>query len=289
MVDAGLVDALNRQHGYGLVVEGRAALGETAGALHVRWPDGRHSVLTVATTSVDRMRQTAEVLDEAADRGLPVPRHEAVTEVAGQVLVVQQRLPGRHPDVVDTEVVDRLISANDAFADLLLDRPEVPTPTLYLTASGPVFPRHETLATHGSRSRHLLGRIRAIGAEHADALTGADLLHTDFTVPNVLFDSRGAVSGIVDWNNGASRGDRNFALVKLLFDLTWDAAAGGGRHHIQPEALERLHRRLVARLDPTTLRAYWAHWTLVMLHWTIRSGDPDAIDLHLDLGECELG
>jgi hypothetical protein len=213
-----------------------------------------------------------------------------VAEVAGQVLVVQQRMPGRHPDVVDTAVVDRLISANDGFADLLLDQTEVPTPTLYLTASGPVFPRHETLAAHGSRSRHLLGRIRASGAEHADALTGADLLHTDFTVPNVLFDSHGAVSGIVDWNNGAARGDRNFALVKLLFDLTWDgAAAGGGRHHIRPEALEHLHRQLVARLDPATLRAYWAHWTLVMLHWTIRSGDVDAINLHLDLGERELG
>jgi aminoglycoside phosphotransferase (APT) family kinase protein len=290
VVDAGSVDDLNQQHGFGLVVEGRAALGETAGALHVRWPDGRHSVLTAATTSVDRMRRTAEVLDEAADRGLPVPRHEVVAEVAGQVLVVQQRLPGRHPDVVDTEVVDRLIAANDGFADLLRDRPEVPTPALYLTGSGPVFPRHETLAAHGSRSRRLLGRIRAIGAEHADVSSGTDLLHTDLTVPNVLFDSHGAVSGIVDWNNGAARGDRNFALVKLLFDLTWDgAAAGGGRHHIRPEALEHLHRQLVTRLDPPTLRAYWAHWTLVMLHWTIRSGDPDAIDLHLDLGERELG
>jgi aminoglycoside phosphotransferase (APT) family kinase protein len=285
----GLVDALNRHHGYGLAVEGRAALGETAGATFVRWPDRRRSVVTVATTSLDLMRQTAEVLNAAADRGLPVPRHEVVVEIADQVLVVQERLFGRHSDFVGTDLIDRLIVANDGFADVLTGRPDVPAPALFLTSGGPVAPRHETLAGHSRRSRHLLDRIQAAGAEHADFLSGSDLVHTDFTVPNALLDGDGAVTGIVDWNNGAARGDRDFALVKLLFDLTWDAAApGGGRHHIQPEALEHLHRRLTDRLDPPRLRAYWAHWTLVMLHWTIRSGDENAVELHLDLGEREL-
>ena len=290
LAGSSLVDAVNRRYGYGLVVDGRAALGETAGATYLRWPDGRSSVLTLATTSLSRMRQTAEVLNSAVDCGLPVPRHEAVVEAADQVLVVQERLLGQHPDLVDAGVIETLISANDDFAEFLAGRLDVPTPALHLTSGGSVSPRHETLAEHNLRSRRLLARIQAVGADYADVLSGGDLVHTDLTVSNVLFDSHGAVTGVVDWNNGAARGDRNFALVKLLFDLTWDAAApGGGRHHIQPEALEHLHQRLIERLDPPRLRAYWAHWTLVMLHWTIRSGDRNAIELHLDLGEQELG
>jgi aminoglycoside phosphotransferase (APT) family kinase protein len=108
-------------------------------------------------------------------------------------------------------------------------------------------------------------------------------------VSNVLLDEHGRLTGVIDWNNGAFRGDRRFALVKLLFDLTWEATApSGGRHHVQPSALTRLEQILYETVEAPLLRAYWAHWTLTMLGWTIRSGDAEVIDLHLRLGERGL-
>lgn len=282
---------VNRRGGGDLTYVGAAELGETGGAAYVSRRDGRQSVVTTATVPAEVMRQTAVVLDLVRSRGLPVPRHELVVELEDDlVAIVQERMPGAHASVVDADLIDILVATNDRFAHLLADRPDVPVPLLHLAHSGPVFPRHETLEHYNDRSRRLLRRISELGRQTPDELSGDDLVHPDFTVPNVLLDETGEVTGIVDWNNGVFRGDRRFALVKLLFDLTWDdAAPDGGRHHIQPAALDRLDAVLHEMLDPLTLQRYWAHWTLVMLHWTIRSGQADVIDLHLRLGERGLG
>lgn len=74
--------------------------------------------------------------------------------------------------------------------------------------------------------------------------------------------------------------------MKLLFDLTWEAAApSGGGHLVQASGIARLETVLYDTLDPARLRSYWAYWTLQMLHWTIRSADTSIINLHLGLGE----
>jgi len=283
-----LVRRINQRAGCGLVHLGDAELGETAGAAYVRWPDGRLSVVTQATVSARRMRQTAEVLELARSRGLPVPRHELTVELDGGVVaVVQQRLPGDRASRVDADIVDALVEVNDRFAGLLADRPDVPIPPLNLWRSDAVDPGHEWVARYSGRSRRLLRRIREIGAASPE-MTETDLVHPDFTVPNVLFND-GRVTGVVDWNSGAARGDRHFALVKLLFDLTWDAASpGGGQQHVQVDATDRLQTLLHQTVAPDLLRLYWAHWTLTMLSWTIPSGDPAAVDIHLELGERGL-
>ncbi len=284
----GLVRRINQRAGCGLVHLGDADLGETAGAAYVRWPDGRLSVVTQATVSATRMRQTAEVLELARSQELPVPRHELTVELDGGVVaVVQQRLPGDRASCVDADVVDALVEVNDRFAGLLADRPDVPVPPLNLATPGAVDPGHEWVARYSGRSRRLLRRIREISAASPE-MTGTDLVHPDFTVPNVLFND-GRVTGIVDWNNGAARGDRHFALVKLLFDLTWDAASpAGGQQHVQVDATDRLQMLLHQTIAPHLLQLYWAHWTLTMLSWTIPAGDPAAVDVHLALGERGL-
>jgi len=286
----GLVRRINQHAGCGLVHLGEADVGETAGAAYVRWPDGRRSVVTQATVPVDRMRQTAEVLDMAWSRGLPVPRHELTVELDdGVVAVVQEQLPGSQVPRVDAAVIDALVAANDRFAGVLADRPDVPVPALTLSSGGPVDPRLELVDRYSDRSRRLLHRIGEIGAASPAEMTGTDLVHPDFTVPNVLFDDAARVTGVVDWNNGAARGDRHFALVKLLFDLTWDAASpAGGHQHVQADAVDRLQTLLHRTIAPGLLRFYWAHWTLTMLSWTIPSGDPAAVDIHLELGERGL-
>ena len=282
-----LVSAVNRQAGCQLRFAGTAELGETAGAALVEWPDGRPSVLTTATVSLDVMTATAEALSVAHANRCPVPRHELVVQLeSGVVAVVQERLPGHHPTGVDEDLIDLLVTANDGFADLLVARPELVLPHIDLSGLGSA-DLQEPLKQYSDRSRRLLQHLQRV-EQPAREPQREDLVHSDLTVSNMLVQDH-QVSGVIDWNNGAFRGDRGFALVKLLFDLTWEAAApNGGRHRVQAGGLTRLEQVLQETVDPGDLRSYWAHWTLQMLHWTIRAANTTVIDLHLDLGERGL-
>lgn len=290
MSDSALVAEVNDAAGCGLVFVGRAEQGESGGAAFVRWPDGRPGVVTRSPIPVGEVRLTGEVLAFVRERGLPVPAYDLVVELAdGTAAVVQERLPGEPATHVDASVIEAMLELNERFAHLLADRPEVPVPPLYLRASGPDFPRHETLAGHGDRCRRMLRLIRETGADEPYEMTGDDLVHTDFTVPNVLFDESGKITGVVDWNFGVARGDRRFGLVKLRFDLTWALRyAPAGKRAGLRRAIERVDVALEA-LPPELLRIYWAHRTLYQLHWAILSGDRDVVELHLELGESRLG
>jgi aminoglycoside phosphotransferase (APT) family kinase protein len=182
-----------------------------------------------------------------------------------------------------------MLELNERFAGVLAARPDVPVPSLYLRESGPSFPRHETLAGYDERSRRMLRLIREAGAGEPHEMTGDDLVHTDFTVPNVLFDESGNVTGIVDWNFGVARGDRKFGLVKLRFDLTWALRyAPADERADMRRAIDRVDVAL-EELPADVLRIYWAHRTLYQLHWAILSGQRDVVELHLELGESRLG
>jgi aminoglycoside phosphotransferase (APT) family kinase protein len=172
---------------------------------------------------------------------------------------------------------------NERFAGLLVERPDIRTPKLYLERSGPAFYRHETLAQYSRRSRRLLERIEQLGPYE---LTGTDLLHADYTLGNVLFDGT-EISGVVDW--GVLRGDRRFALVGLRFDLAWTAMDQSSPVSVDPGAVARLDQHLEALLEPAELLRYWAHWTLRQLDWTISHHGQADIELHLELGESRLG
>lgn len=199
-----------------------AELGDSGGAAYIRWPDGRVGVLTRPVTTLERMQLTAEVLAFAKEWGLPVPRHELVVRLRdGEVAVVQERLPGAPVERVTVGVIDAMWAMNERFAGLLADRPEVPIPSLCLRQSGPDYPRHELLERYSDRTRRMLRRIRQLGAEPPLEMIGSDLLHLDFARGNVLFDERGQVSGVVDWNLGVARGDRRLALACLRNDLEW--------------------------------------------------------------------
>lgn len=281
----GWVARVNEVTGEGLVFDGESEQGETAGAVFVRWPDGRAGVLTRSTVDAARARQTAEVLVMARAAGVPVPRHERVLDFAdGVVLVVQERLVGAPAAVVDERVVDAVIAVNERFAGLLAGRPDVP---LAAPDAAPALDWGEALEHHSPRSRRLRRRLAPL----TGAWTGRadDLVHPDLTTPNVLFDADGGVSGVVDWNGGAFRGDRRAALVKLLFDSTWDAACPGGFERVRPEALERLEEHVRGSLDADRLRQLWAWYAVTMADWTIRSRDPLGIEVHLALGEREFG
>lgn len=285
-----LVRVVNERFGYGLTLVGAAAHGETSGAVYVRWPGGREGVITRTDMPLERMQQTAQVMESLRRSGLPVPRQEPIQLDDGfwTFLVLQERLPGSPPEHVDAAVIEAMLAMHEHFADALADRPDVPLRPLWLRRSAPDYPRHETLAGYDARTRRMLDLIREIGRGQPHELTGNDLVHPDYTPPNVLFDKTGQISGIVDWNGGIARGDRCFALVGLRMDLTLGAWARANNPQVQQEAIDRLDEHLTTALDPTLMRRYWAQCTLNRLHWAITFNNAKAIDMGLRLGNLYL-
>ncbi|MGW5363305.1 phosphotransferase [Actinopolymorpha pittospori] len=285
-----LVGVVNERCGYGLTLVGEAEHGETSGAVYVRWPGGREGVITRTNRPLERMQQTAEVMDSLHGRGLPVPRQEPVQLDDGywRVLVLQERLPGSPPKVANAAVIEAMLAMSEHFTDALADRPDVPRRPLWLQRGSPDYPRHDLLAGYDARTRRMLDLIREVGHDGPDELAGDDLVHPDYTPPNVLFDRGGQISGIVDWNGGVARGDRCFALVGLRADLTLGAWMQATNPQVHQEAIDRLDEYLTRVLDPTLMRRYWAHCTLHRLHWTITFNDAEAIAMGIRLGNLYL-
>lgn len=278
-----LVAEVNLRAGCDLSFVGIAERGASGGALYVRWPDGRDAVLSRSPTSVVRMRQTAGVLEQARAAGIPVPRHDVVIELDGGVVaLVQERLPGAPVRELSAAVIDAMVEANESFTGLLADRPDVPIPAMYLRDGDPDHANHDLLEQYSDRSRRLLARIREVGANEPHEMVGNDLVHPDYTFGNVLYDDRGDVSGIVDWNWGVLRGDRRYALAQIYIDIFWGSLAPGSGSRSALDRLDEVVRELV---DPQLLQMYFAHITLDQLDSWIRYKNRGATDRFLRMGE----
>lgn len=286
--DHEVVSAINRRTGAGLRVVGRASYGKLGGAIYAEWPTGRPAVVTRFLGSPAEARRTAEVLAYVRDRGLPVPRHDLVVDLDDGVVFVQERLPSAPPRRLSPARIDALVEINDRFAGALAARPDVPVRSLGLARGDVLSRRHEVLDAHGPRSRRVLGQILRIGEREPHDMVGDDLVHVDLSAANVLFDENDRATGVVDWNLGAYRGDRLFALVKTRFDREWFVRSPDA-DPVENAAADRLDEILACRIAPATLRVYWAHWMLYQLYWAIRSSPPEVVDWHLDLAESRLG
>ena len=283
-----MVRALNERAGCAFEVTGVVDQGQS-GAAYVRWPDGRESVVTTAFASMALMRQTAEVLAEVRTRGIPVPRHEFLFEVEpGTVAVVQERLPGSSLTVADVSAVDAVMTVNERFAGLLRERQDVSPPRLSLGRPGDPTP-WEAVEAHSARARRIVSRARAAGGHHEQDVVGDDLVHVDLTVPNMLFDAEGRITGVIDWNYGVARGDRYFGLVKLLHNLSFAARSPTADVRPTAEALARVETVVAEVVDAPTLRRYWAHQSLNMLYASLRWGTAESFEVYLELGESKLG
>jgi hypothetical protein len=246
MDPADLVAEINHRAGCDLSLVGVAEHGVSGGAVYVQWPDGIDAVVTRSPASLARMEQTVDVLAEARAAGLPVPRHDLIVELDDAIALVQERLPGAPAaGRVDANVIDAMVAMNERFAGLLAHRPEVPIQPMCLQRGGFGQAKHQLLEKHDARSRRLLHRIYEIGEEEPHEMSGDDLVHPDYTFGNVLYDDRGRVSGLVDWNWGIGRGragrpvpggrsafSRSPALVRDVAGVRWGAdqrrAAGHG-------------------------------------------------------------
>lgn len=285
--DHEVVSAVNRRTGAGLIVVGRAPHGRLGGAIYASWPDGRQAVVTRFLGPLAGAERTAEVLGYVRDRGLPVPRHDLAVDLGDGVIFVQERLPSAPPRRLTPARVGAMVEINDRFAGALAARPDVPVPPLSLGRSGGTGPRHDVLEAHSPRSRRVLDEIRRIGQREPRGLVGNDLVHVDLSAANVLFDENDRATGVVDWNLGAYRGDRLFALVQTRFDREWFVRSPDA-DPVETAAAAHLDEILADRIAPSTLRFYWAHWMLHQLSRAIRSAPAEVIDWHLDLAESRL-
>jgi aminoglycoside phosphotransferase (APT) family kinase protein len=265
-----VIEELNARTGSALVLTGLAdQVGGSSSAAFVAWADGRESAITRTRTPLAVMRQTASVLNDVRKQGLPVPAHQLVLELSdGYVAVVQERLPGRHMESLDSTTAAAFVAMNERFAGVLRDHPEIPRPRAFPDITG-VF--EETVGRLGQRGRRLLERLLEVDGGRPFRMQGDDLVHTDYTPGNVLFDDAGNVSGVVDWNAGAVRGDRHYALL----GLHWGSI---GRKTVGAEELKQVEEKL-AQLSPATRRSYEAHWMVDQVHESILKGfKPERIE-----------
>jgi Ser/Thr protein kinase RdoA (MazF antagonist) len=233
-----------------------------------------------------QVERTAELLDIARDAGIPAPRYELVTRLPDRIAVVQERLPGEPPSLVDLALIEHLVTIAGRGAGLLRGRPDVPAAELFLLRSGPGFCLHESLVQYDDRTRRLLDVVRRIGAASPHRMAGDDLVHMDLHPGNVLVDRTGAVTGVVDWD-GVARGDLRFALVTLRFDLAVPGVDGQDRS-ARSAAARWLDNRIDDLIEPATLRAYWAHMGLRQVDWAIRHHGPDDVDRWLTVAASRL-
>lgn len=279
-----VVEELNARTGAGLVLTGLAdQVGGSSSAAFVSWADGRESALTRTRTSLAVMRRTAAVINRLRGQGLPVPAHQLVLELAdGYVAVVQERLPGHHVDSLDPTTAAAFVEMNNRFAGVLRDHPRVPRPRAFPEATLGYGPFEHTIGHLGTRGRQLLERLLEIDGGRPFRMQGDDLVHTDYSPGNVLFDDTGQVTGVVDWNQGAVRGDRRYALL----GLGWTSV---GRKTVAPEQLARIESEF-AGLDAAIRRRYEAHWIVDRVHESIVKGfSPERIEEDVVRAEQALG
>lgn len=257
----GLVAAVNAATGAGLAYAGRLS-GGNAGAVAAGRPDGTRVVLTRWDGwQLDRWPALAPLLERVRAAGYPIPALQVVPLPAGGAATVQERVDGAPAHRPTAGLVTDLLRLVELQAGVAA-RPASRLADLHLSADGPGFCLHGPLREHSAATREVLAWVEEVGrSAPADALHGADLVHLDLHMGNVLVhrDDPDRVAGVVDWA-GAAVGDRAFDLVTLGFDLSW---------HGEPETpvLDRL-----AAADPGRLRAYAAHMSLRLVDWLLRHG-----------------
>ncbi|HVX47119.1 MAG TPA: phosphotransferase [Mycobacteriales bacterium] len=263
-----VIAEVNARAGTALTFSGLAdQVGGVSSAAFVTWPDGRESALIRTPTPLAVIRRTARVINGVRAQGLPVPAHQIVMELPdGYVAIVQERLPGRHVDTLDPTTAAAFVAMNNRFAGLLRDQPRVPRPPAFPDTILGYGEFEHTIGHLGVRGRRLLDRLLEIDGGQPFRMQGDDLVHTDYSPGNVLFDDSGRVSGVVDWNFGVARGDRRYALLGLR-------RSSVGRSTVRPAELDLIDTEL-AELDANTRRSYDAHWMVHRVHESVRKKFP---------------
>lgn len=274
------VEGVYAETGLRFEVLGSPAGGQVGVAL-VRWPESggrRRSILKWRPHSrLESFREGPAAVSELVRRaGVPAPAVELLVQVRHAVVMVCELLPGEPVSRLDASLLEQALLVLGRLRNLLVDRPDLPSVELHLSADGPGYCLHEPLRRHSARSAALERRILSVGRRFPPTLSGGDAVHLDFH-PGNLLALEGVLSGVVDWD-GAARGDRTLDLVGLRF---------GVHRQAPPAVVDRLDDLLDA-LPTDVLQACWAHQSLRMVDWAIRHHSAAEVDVWLDLAGQRL-
>jgi hypothetical protein len=257
---------------------GRLQGGET-GAHEVRGPGGERLVLKWDTDARSQeLRRAAVVLTDRlrAEAGWPVVEQD-VLEVDGCLLVLQQFLGGREPDILTNAMTDQLLGLHAArlgLSDAPSSRPWADRLVETLVHGGHGYCLHESLRRHSAGTADLVGEVEAFGCSLSGSdLLGADIVHWDLHTGNLLVDEHG-ISGVVD-TDFCDVGDAAFDLVMLALTSHAVECEEGVRGRLAEAALEPLPER--------RRRAYLGHLFIRLLDWPIRRGAEGEVELWLNL------
>lgn len=272
-----MVTAIEERTGVRLTVDGHPQGGEV-GAAYVRRPDGRRGVLTWRPAFTEaQLAPMTTVTTRLRAAGYPAPGVELTVDVDGDLLLVQELLPGTPPAVITHALLDDLLRLGELQAGRLRDAPDVPQVRFYLLEDGVGFSLHEPLRTFDTRTARLEAWAAEVGASVPLTMPGDDAVHCDFHTGNMLA-AGDRITGIVDWD-GAGRGDRAFDLVTLRFHLDHAPSEHG--------VAERVDEQLAA-FPVEALRAHWAAISVRQVDWSIRHHTAAEVAHWLDLAERRI-
>jgi len=261
MTPHGALAQVHAEHGLDLALEGQCPGGEV-GAYYARASDGTRYVFKWFDDPVElnRLNAMVERLSRLRAKGYLLPRYLAPIRVEGGVVLIQDAVPGAWRDDVNSGLVEAVVTLNDLQAG---EGRGQDTWTEYmhrtLVEGAEHYCIHETLRSHSSATRRVLGWVESVGRD-LGPLPSGDVVHLDFHHRNILREGE-RVTAVVDWE-GSQSGDRVFDLVTFCFGFTHARAEPGVEGAIWKRASELG--------TPDSLAAYVAHMSLRRLDWTIR-------------------
>jgi hypothetical protein len=247
--------------------------GGAVGAWKVARSSGELSVLTWRSSRegydmAAEVQRVSELVAIARTAGVPAPRYEDIIPLPdGSVVVLQEFVHGVRP-TAGRAVIASLLDLTDRRRDVLAGSsyPIEGTP-LYLTEDGPGFCLHGPLR-EDERARRLLDWIETVGSSEPDLVVGADVVHFDYHLGNVLVapEDPSVVVAIVDWD-GANAGDVAIDGVILALDLVLYGADAA----VVDQVVDHLRQTTPEK----RLRACWAHGLLRLVDWRLRHSPHD--------------
>jgi aminoglycoside phosphotransferase len=272
----GALERLRAATGDRFDLVGRLPGGET-GAHEVRSPSGERFVLKWDLDPASQLlrRDAAGLTDRLrTEAGWPVPRLK-VLQADGWLLVLQEFMAGRAPDVLTNQMTDQLLQLHArriGLSDVPSSRAWSDRLIATLVQGGRGYCQHESLRQHDTRTADLVEEIEAFDRSlRADDLMGADIVHWDLHVGNLLVDEHG-ISAVVD-TDFCGVGDASFDLVTLALTSRSVACEEG--------VPARLFEAGVDPLTETRRRAFLGHLFIRLLDWATRRWGDEAVEFWL--------